>query len=341
MATLLVDPPATPTLIAAPSPRLLTLGFVPLTDAAPLLVADELGFFPAQAIEVALAPARSWAALRDRLAQGAVQGAQLLAPLALAAAAGLDPLLVDALSAGLILNREGNTIVLGQGLLRAPDQALSARVAALGRPPVFGVVHGWSSHAYLLRHWLADQGIDPDRAVTWRVIPPPRAPEFLAEGAIDGFCAGEPWGSLAVALGLGRIAATSFAIAPGHAEKLLVTTDAVGDRAAPLLAAVLRAIAWLADPAHHDDAARILSYRAMPQVPVAVLRMGLDAHVRFDPAASFPAAPAIAWHARAMARWGHLPAATDPDSLATLLCCPALWRAAARLADLTPTGETA
>lgn len=340
MAILLADPPAAPSPTAARSPRVLTLGFVPLTDAAPLLVADELGFFRAQGIEVALAPARSWAALRDRLAQGAVQGAQLLAPLALAAVARLDPLL-DALGAGLILNREGNTIVLGQALLRAPDQALPERFAALGRPPVFGVVHGWSSHAYLLRHWLAGQGIDPDRAVTWRVIPPPRAPELLAEGTIDGFCAGEPWGSLAVALGLGRIAATSAAIAPGHAEKLLVTTDAVGDRAAPLLAAVLRAIAWLADPAHHDDAARILSYRAMPQVPVAVLRAGLGAHVRFDPAASFPAASAIAWHARAMARWGHLPAAADPDSLATLLCRPALWREAARLADLTPTGETA
>jgi NitT/TauT family transport system ATP-binding protein/nitrate/nitrite transport system substrate-binding protein len=340
VALLLADPPAAPTVQASRAPRVITLGFVPLTDAAPLLVADELGLFRARGLEVALAPSRSWAALRDRLAHGTVQGAQLLAPLALAANAGLDPLL-HPLGAGLILSREGNTIVLGASLLDAADAPLAARMKTLGRLPVFGVVHGWSSHAYLLRHWLAARGIDPDRDVAWRVIPPPRAPEFLAEGTIDGFCAGEPWGSLAQALGLGRVVISTGAIAPGHAEKLLVISEAVGDRAVPLLAAVLGAIAWLADAANHDAAARMISYRAMPQVPVAVLRDGLARHVRFDAEKSFPDALSIAWHAHAMARWGHLPAGTDPDALAARLCHEELWHAASRLAALTPTGDIA
>jgi two-component system, oxyanion-binding sensor len=177
----------------------LRLGYVPLTDAAPLLVADALNLFARHGVRVALSAEPSWATLRDKLAFGALDGAHLLGPMAIAAAVGAGGL-TRRLAIGCGLARNGNAVVLSHALAEAagagdaplaPD-AFARAVRQCPEPPVLAVVFAHSSHHYLLRHWLAAGGLDPDADVRLTVVPPPRCAEALATGAIDGFCAGEP-----------------------------------------------------------------------------------------------------------------------------------------------------
>ncbi len=219
----------------------LHLGYVPLTDAAPLLVADALGLFQRHHVQVSLTRVGAWSALRDHIALGHLDGGQMLSPMPIAAALGLSGL-PTRLAAVATLARHGNTVTFGEqlmaeiaqaapalaGIRPLPASALAAALAArrhAGRPrPTLAVVFAFSSHNYLLRHWLASGGIDPERDVQLLVVPPPLLPGELADGRIDGFCAGEPWGSRAVDLRLGRIVLTTADIWPNHPEKLLTVS---------------------------------------------------------------------------------------------------------------------
>ena len=195
---------------------------------------------------------------------------------------------------------------------------------------------------YLLRHWLAAGGLDPDRDLRLIVVPPPLVAQRLAEGAIDGFCAGEPWGSHAASLGVGRIALATGDIWPGHPEKLLAfRADAVADHreaAIACTAAVIAAARWLDDPDNLDDAVRILAGRAFPMLARETIAAALEgqaggvplaAPLRFR-AATLPRRDDAAWWLGQMRRWGHLPDGV-PDAVALVpWASDALWHAAAR-----------
>ena len=357
--------------VRAAGAAVLRLGFVPLTDAAPLLVAEARGFFREQGVAVALEPANSWASLRDKVAFGRLDGGQMLSPMPIAAAIGLGgvhaPLVVAS-----TLGLNGNTITFGEALWRdieqaAPDLAAlrplpaAALAAALiarrgaGRPqPVFAVVYPFSSHNYLLRHWLQAGGIDPDEDVCLTVMSPPLVADYLADGAIDAFCAGEPWGSRAVDLRVGRIALTTADIWRDHPEKVLAFTARElrhnPARVAAATAAVLAAGRWLDAPENHAAAVRILCDRALFDVPPAVVALGLRGRLVMAPdeaetpavpqrfhtgGASFPFPEHGQWWLAQMRRWRHVPADTEP-SMIDGIWRPDLWREAARL-----IGETA
>ena len=102
-------------------------------------------------------------------------------------------------------------------------------------------VFPFSSRNYLLRHWLALGGLDPDRDLTLVVVPPARAVRILADGEVDGLCAGEPWGSHAAVLGAGRVALASGDIWPDHPEKVLAFREGL-----PRAAAVALTVAAIA-----------------------------------------------------------------------------------------------
>jgi NitT/TauT family transport system ATP-binding protein/nitrate/nitrite transport system substrate-binding protein len=359
-----------PALAALSSPAISTgqadlrLGFVPLNDAAPLLVAQALGLFAARGLRVSLAPAASWSALRDRLAFGAWDGAPVLAPMPIAAAAGLGGVRAR-LSVTATLGRNGNCLVLGGGLLAALDGcaapefplsatdfalALAARRAEGAPPPTLAVVFAWSSHNYLLRQWLAEGGIDPERDVRLVVLPPPELPEALASGSIDGFCAGEPWGSRAVDLRVGRIVLASLHIWPNHPEKLLAFNDAaLADeaRVVAATAAVIEAMGFLADPANAAHAAMIVQQMALPDVPREVVALAfagrlvteadrpaiaLPGLLRHDQAESRPEVAHARWFAARMRACGQLNEPVDLDAIWR----DDLWLRAATRAGLAP-----
>lgn len=342
-----------------PGLRTLRLGFVPLTDAAPLLVAEALGLFEGVGLRVALSAEGAWAAVGDKLAFGALDAAHLLGPMPIALAAGLDGVAAEVtVAAGLGAN--GNTITLSTALFRemgrfdpplpaATFAAVLRRRAAAGRRPLrLAVVFPYSSHNYLLRHWLASAGLDPDRDLRLVVVPPPQVAQRLADGAIDGFCAGEPWGSQAAAQGAGGIALSSGDIWPNHPEKVLCFAGGFArrdpDSAIAATAAVIAAARWLDDPDNHPEAVRILRARAFPMLDAPVVAAAFAGLAQGLPqaaplgfrTATLPRRDQAAWWVRQMRRWGHLPAGIA-DEAALAAWDPGLWRAAAgRLREAEP-----
>lgn len=248
--------------------ELLRIAFLPLTDVAVLAVARERGFAEEEGIALDLVRTTSWATLRDRLVYGQVQGAQMLAPLAVAVTLGLSQQ-PAALAAPYKLNVNGNMLVMAPDFARALEPDIARRLAdplgtahdfaaAIGlwrRKPVIGVVHRFSSHAIMLRYWLASAGIDPDRDVVLRVLPPSLTVEAMRAGEIDGFIAGEPWGSAAIEAGLAETVAIGERIWQRGVEKVLAFRqdwlEANPETVDRLLRALARSAAWCDDPAHH------------------------------------------------------------------------------------------
>jgi len=326
------------------------LGFIPLTDCAPLAVAQTLGLFAAEGIEVTLEREASWATIRDKVAVGALDGAHMLAPMALAASLGLgaEP---SPLIAPLSLNLNGGGITVSRAV--AEDlrrlggdkadkaQALAGLVGerrAAGAPPLtFAVVFPYSIHNYLLRYWLADAGIDPDRDVRLVVTPPPRTAEQLRSGAIDGFCVGAPWNAIAVAEGAGEIVALTSDVWRAGPDKVLALGEgwaaANPEAVQALLRALLRAGDWADEPANRRELTAILArpeYVGAPASAIAhALSFGPQGIVFQRHAAGFPWRSHALWFLSQMLRWGQIGPGADLAAAAGRVYRPDLFRTAA------------
>ncbi len=247
----------------------LTLGFLPLSDAAPLIVAHARGLFAAHGIRSTLRRETSWTALRTALNSGAVHAAQMLYSMPLAAACGLlgddqIPLVVP-----WVLSRNGQAITLHHryaGQVAHDARALRSLAHErrdCGRPLVFCHTLRVGTHSLWLRHWLATGGIDPVRDVALITVPPPQMVANMAAGSVDGFCVGEPWNARAIADGLGYTAVTSQELWPDHPEKVCAFSAAWADAQPAAVLGALRALheagRWLDNPAHHAEAAALLA----------------------------------------------------------------------------------
>ena len=274
----------------------LKIAFLPLTDAAVLVAARERGFAEAEGIALELVRSTSWATLRDRLVYGQVHAAQMLAPLAVAVTLGLSQQ-PAALAAPYKLNVNGNMLVMTSDFAAALEPDVARRIAdplgtahdfaaAIGlwrRKPVIGVVHRFSSHSLMLRYWLASAGVDPDKDVVLRVLPPSLTVEAMRAGEIDGFIAGEPWGSAAVEAGLAETVAIGERIWRRGVEKVLALREVwleenpqTVDR---LLRALARAAAWCDDPANHGDLSRLLSDPRYVDQPADLIARALTGRI--------------------------------------------------------------
>ncbi|GAB4375365.1 MAG: nitrate ABC transporter ATP-binding protein [Elainellaceae cyanobacterium] len=204
----------------------LEIGFIPLTDCAPLVVAKEKGFFAKHGLEdVTLSREPSWAAISEGIASGRLDAAQMVAGMPLAMTLGVGLKAPTPVVTALVLDRNGNAITLSKDLYNRGVRSLADFKALLADTPdrvhTLGMVHPASMHNLLLRYWLASGGIDPDQDVSLTVIPPPQMVSNLKAGNIDGYCVGEPWNSRAVQEGLGVVMATDLDIWAGHPEKVL------------------------------------------------------------------------------------------------------------------------
>lgn len=272
----------------------LALGYVPLLDAAALVAADALGFAAREGLTLDLVREPSWATLRDKLALGHLDGAHILAPLAIASTLGISGPQTR-LGVPMALNLNGNAVTLSRPLWRAmepADEAVDtvarafARIATLrageGRPLTLGTVHPFSSHTYQLRILAARGGLDLDATTRLVVIPPPQIAEALRRELIDGFCAGSPWNSVAVAEGYGRIAALGSEIVPGCPEKVLALPDSEAAQSAPLVRALHRAGTWCAEPGNRAELAALLAREDHLGVPAPILERALAGDVVVD-----------------------------------------------------------
>jgi ABC-type nitrate/sulfonate/bicarbonate transport system substrate-binding protein len=326
---------AAPAPSASPRRKSLRLGFIPLTDAAPLIVAQELGYFTRHGVDVVLHREVGWATIRDKIVHGELEAAHTPAPMLWDTELGLNGPPSAVLTA-LVLNLHGNALTLANTLWDegVRDDA-TLRTLVLSRHGerriTFGVVSLFSSHHLLLRNWLRTAGINPDRHVRIVVVPPAQMFRNLAARMIDGYCAGEPWNSLAVREGAGWCPAWSAALAPGHVEKVLMVTQRFAERFpaghAALVAALTAACAWCDEPQNREPLAGLLAGARYLNLPVRVIAPALlgrfdcghgrietvpDFHVFHRGEANVPSAEKAAAIQRDLVGAGLLPPTADP-----------------------------
>ncbi|SFI93657.1 CmpA/NrtA family ABC transporter substrate-binding protein [Albimonas pacifica] len=308
------------------------VGFIPLVDCAPLVVAKEIGFAEEEGLDLSLRKAPSWSSLRDRLALGALDAAHMLAPMPVAMSLGLGgiPAPLDALA---MISVNGDVIGV--------STALAARMNALGERPGFmdaqavgrrlieaaegrlrlGVPFPFSMHAELLYYWLDALGLRSPQELDVRTVPPPQMAEAMAAGEIDAFCVGEPWGSVAVETGVAEIILPGCAIWRFAPEKVLAVRRGWAEeqpaRAEQLMRAVWRAGKWLSDPAHRLAASELLARPDYVDVPSEIIERALNGRLViaatgeerraprfvefFDAAATFPWRSQAVWMATRLA----------------------------------------
>ncbi len=359
------------TLDNLPEKASLSLGFIPLTDCAPLVIAKEKGFFSAEGLSVALSRESSWATIRDKVAAGVLDAGHMLAPMPIAASLNLDGLNTPMLSA-FSLGLGGNAITVSRALyqqllavdahnMTGPYHSVQALKTLLlqnqraGLPPLtFAHVFPFSCHNYLLRYWLASAGIDPDKDVRLVVIPPPLMAPALASGQIDGFCAGEPWNSQSIAQGTGAAITSTVDIWHNSPEKVLGVTCAWAQQYPnshqALLRALLKSALWLEQTEHRAEACTLLTRKDYVPVNPAVLGVFErgefqycagkpavqvpDFNVFYRYAATFPWVSHAEWLIAQMQRWGHIQAPVDAQEIAAKVYRPGLYRQAAQALNL-------
>lgn len=272
----------------------LRAGFIPLVDAAPLIVARELGFAEEEGLALHLERAPSWSALRDRLVFGQIEAAHMLAPVPVAMALGLGGV-AQRLDAVQVLSVGGSVIGVSLPLaarLRgaghdfgfADAQAAGrALVAGAGERLRIGVPFPFSMHAELLQYWLRGLG----QALDVRTVPPPLMAQAMASGEIDAFCVGEPWGSIAVETGVGELLLPTTAIWSFPPEKVLAVrhdwAEDWPDLTGRLMRAVWRAGRWLATPGNLTTAAEILARPGHINVSAEILDRALTHRLVISP----------------------------------------------------------
>ena len=338
------------------------IGFLPLVDAALPILARERGFAEAEGIEIELARDFTWATVRDRLLYGHSDAAHLLAPLAIATTLGRGRPPAP-LSVPFVLGLNGNAITLSPELAEtivpggglgdpAESGARLARIArerlAEGRRIRLGVVHRYSSHNYMLRYWLAAVGVRPDEDVEIATVSPPFAADALAAGEIDGICVGEPWNSVAVDRGVGRIVLVTAQIWRRGVEKVLAMRTGWMEENAELVRRLIRALhaaaAQFIEPGTVEENAAIL---ARPEYlngsPERIMRAISDRillakgseplHIpdfmfQYRQAANFPWASQAAWLYSQMLRWAGLAYSEEDAAAAQRVFRPDIYRSA-------------
>ena len=343
----------------------LHIGFIPLVDAAALIVAVDKGFTAAEGLDVTLVREVSWSNVRDKLNIGLFDAAHLLAPVAIASSLGLGHVKVPII-APFNLGLNGNAISVSPALHAAmmaeidgdPFDPMAtalalARVVAARRksgadPLTFGMTFPFSTHNYQLRFWMAAGGVDPDEDVRLVVLPPPYMVDSLANGHVDAFCVGAPWNSIAVDLGVGRILHFVSDILIRAVEKVLAVRQDWSERnpdvVAALVRAHIRAAEFIEQPQNRAEAARILAQPERIGVDADVIQRTLDGRLKVAPdgtirtssryllvgreGAARPDPAQAAWLYAQMIRWGQTSFSPEALKAAKAVFRPDLYDAA-------------
>ncbi|PSB04458.1 ABC transporter ATP-binding/substrate-binding protein [Merismopedia glauca] len=254
-----------------PEKAFLNLGFIPLTDCAPLIIAKEKGLFAKHGLEqVNLHRENNWHDIAQGVTTGRLDAAQMVATMPLALTMGMGGKKPLPVVTAMVLSRNGNAITFSKELYRQGVRNLQDFRRVISETPdrVFnlGVVHPASMQNLLLRYWLAAGGIDPDRDVNLTIIPPTQMVDRLKAGEIDGYCVGEPWNSRAIHEDLGFVIATDLEIWRGHPEKVLGVREAWANQHPEthlaLVKALMEAGEYCDDPRHREE---IVDLLCLPQ----------------------------------------------------------------------------
>jgi two-component system, oxyanion-binding sensor len=348
----------------------LHIGFIPLVDAAALIIAVDKGFTAAEGLEVTLVREVSWSNVRDKLNIGLFEAAHLLAPVAIASSLGVGHVKVP-IVAPYNLGINGNAITVSPALHAAimteidgdrldpmaTAQALARVVAARRKsgaePLTFAMTFPFSTHNYQLRFWMAAGGVDPDEDVRLVVLPPPFMVESLENGHVDGFCVGAPWNSIAVDHGVGHILHFVADILVHAAEKVLAIRQSWAaknpDVVARLVRSLSRAADFIEDPGNRGEAARMLARPERIGVDAEVIQRTLDGRLKISPdgkirensryllvgreGAGRPDPVQAAWLYSQMVRWAQTRISEEALKAAMAVFRPDLYDAALAISD--------
>ena len=332
----------------------LEIGFVPLTACAPLAIAKEKGFFVKHGLEeVSLVREASWRGIRDGIAGGYLDCAQMPSGMPLWMTLGGGEAKPMPVVTGLTLTRNGNAITLARRFYDQGIHSLPALKRMLLETPdqrhTFGMVHPSSMHNLLLRYWLAAGGINPDKDVNLTMIPPAQMVANLQAGNIDGYCVGEPWNLRAAVEGIGFTIATDLEIWLGHPGKVLGVREdwalAYPNTHIALVKALMEACQFCADPNNAEEIRRILSQREYLSTDLSYIQLGdgnsnvcqLDhpmreyAHHQFHgQGVNRPSRTEQLWIMTQMARWGDTPFPRNWVEILERVCRVNIFSTAAR-----------
>jgi ABC-type nitrate/sulfonate/bicarbonate transport systems, periplasmic components len=339
------------------------LGFIALTDAAPLIIAKEKGFFDKYGMkDVEVVKQASWGTTRDNLvlgsAAGGIDGAHILTPMPYLITTGKvtdgKPVPLYILAR---LNLDGQGISISNqyrdlqiGLDSSPLKAKFAEVRAAGGDPKCAVTFPGGTHDLWMRYWLAAGGIDPTSDVSIIVVPPPQMVANMKSRTMEAFCVGEPWNAQLVNQKEGYSALTTGELWNGHPEKAFALradwVDAHPKATLALVKAVLEAQIWCDQMENKEEMCRIIGDRRWLGVPVTdilgrsrgTFDYGTGKVVENSPHlmkfwqdyASYPFKSHDLWFLTENIRWGYLPADTDTKALVDKVNREDLWREAAK-----------
>ncbi len=351
------------TLAETPEVTTAKLGFIALTDAAPLIIAKEKGYFAKYGMpDVEVLKQASWGVTRDNLVLGSggggIDGAHILTPMPYLMTAGT---ITDGKKVPMYILARLNTN--GQGILLAntykdlnvttdssPLKEAFAKAKAQGKEIKVAMTFPGGTHDLWIRYWLAAGGIDPDKDVSLIVVPPPQMVANMKTGTMEAFCVGEPWPLQTVNQQVGIGAVTTGELWQDHPEKSFALradwVDQHPKAAKALLMAVMEAQQWCDQDANKPEMAQILSKREWFKVPVEdILDRSLgkfdfgNGRTLDDPNlmqkywrdfASYPYQSHDLWFLTEDIRWGYLGSDTDTKALIQAVNREDLWREAAK-----------
>jgi len=261
----------------------LRIGFLPESDCAPLVVAQEFGYFKQYGLEVELHGQASWKHIHDQILHGHLDAAHAPATLPFLISLGLTPEKAQCV-AGLVISLQGNGLSVSRELRRLGVHDAGSMRERLWEDRnrkiyTFATTCPLSPQYALLCQWLKSARVPPYTEVRIESVPPEQMFPLLKLGYLDGYCAGEPWTSVAEQSGFGSCIATSATLAPLHPEKVLMVRKDFADKRSEeherLIAALLQACRLCEQPEHHATICRLLAQPRFVNAPVECLEPGI------------------------------------------------------------------
>ncbi len=309
--------------VGKPEKTNLKIGFIPITCATPLIMAEPMGFYKKHGLNVEVLKASGWAMIRDFALNKQTDATHMLTPMPLAITMGVGsqsaPFLMPAVE-----NINGQAITLHikhKGVKTAQEM----------KGFKFAVPFDYSMHNFLLRYFLAEGGVDPDKDVQIRVLPPPEMVANLRANNLDGYLGPDPFNQRAVFEGFGFIYMLSKDIWDGHpccafsCSKEFATSNPNSFKA--LLKAIIDATEYAADKANRKAIAKAIAPKNYLNQPEEVLEQILTGEfpdglgntrkvpdrIDFDP---FPWHSMAIWILTQMKRWGYIKGDVDYKKIA-------------------------
>jgi nitrate/nitrite transport system substrate-binding protein len=264
--------------------RKIKLGFIPLTDCAPLVVAKELGLFAKYGLDVELSKEASWANVRDKILNGELDGAHCLFSMPLSVYTGIGGKAGSEMKIAMVLNNNGQAITLSKdfcglvGFKEVGKVAAALKNVQARKEVTFAMTFPGGTHDIWLRNWMAASGIN-QKSVGIITIPPPQMVANMRVDNMEGFCVGEPWNGVAAAQNIGFTHISTQDIWKNHPEKALVVNSmfAATDKEdlKKIMKAIIEACRWLDQMGNRKKAAGWLSKPNYVNAPLQVIEARL------------------------------------------------------------------